>query len=117
MKDFKPLLYVIHFSTFERKTQMIVWATVFSVTNLSLFYLIISLHSIGGDHVVVSQQTKTDHERIRVNTELVKKVDQDITKLRDDREQTADDTNYCTENPDEPECNSKSPSDEDETIT
>ena len=96
---------------------MIGRATVFPVTILSLFFLSISLHSIGGEHVGVSQQTKIDHKRIRGNNELAKKVDRDITKLRDDKEEKADETDYCTENPDEPECNSESPNDVDETIT
>ena len=96
---------------------MIGRARVFLVTILSLFFLSISLHSIGGEHLRVSQQTKIDHERIRGNNELAKKVDRDITKLRDDEEETADETDYCTENPDEPECNSESPNYLDKTIT
>lgn len=96
---------------------MIGRATVFPVTILSLFFQTISLHSIGGEHVGVSQQTKIDHERIRVYNELAKKVDQDIAKLRYYEEEKADETDYCTENPDEPECNSISPSDVDGTIT
>ena len=96
---------------------MIGWATVFPVTILSLFFLTISLHSIGGEHVGVAQQTKIDHERIRVSNDFAKKVDQDIAKLRDYEEEKADETDHCTENPDEPECNSISPSDVDGTIT
>ena len=96
---------------------MIGRATVFPVSILSLFFLAITFHSIGGEQVGVSKHTKIDHERIRVNNELAKKVDQDIAKLRDYGEEKDDETDYCTENPDEPEYNSIYPNDEDGTIT
>ena len=96
---------------------MIRRATGFPVTILLLFLLTISLQLIGGEYVGVSQQNKNGHERIQANNDFAIKVDQDIAKLRDDEEEKAGETDYCTENPSEPECNSKSPSDEDETTT
>ena len=76
-----------------------------SLMNWVLVSLTLSLHTVGGEQGEMSNDIDIEFRRIPEHIQSAINVDQDIVDLRDEEEGQVEETDYCNENSDEPECN------------
>ena len=67
--------------------------------------LTLSLNTVGGEQGEMSNDNNIENWRIQELIQSAINVDQDFVDLRDEEEGQVEETDYCDENSDEPECN------------
>ena len=70
-----------------------------------LVSLTLSLNTVGGEQGEMSNDIDIEFSRIPEHIQSAINVDQDVVDLRDEEEGQVEETDYCNENSDEPECN------------